>query len=94
MQRRIAGLHQITSISSIDITDTWSPLKKASFRKAVLDLIYNQESFCLPNIEIELVAISILAYCRQILDLASFVIESLIWIFVPIAVWKPQGMSR
>ncbi|KAF7140784.1 hypothetical protein RHSIM_Rhsim06G0013500 [Rhododendron simsii] len=28
IKRRIAGLHQITSISSIDITDTWEPLEE------------------------------------------------------------------
>ncbi|KAF7139090.1 hypothetical protein RHSIM_Rhsim07G0249400 [Rhododendron simsii] len=28
MQRRIVGLHQITSIASIDITDTWEPLEE------------------------------------------------------------------
>jgi ribonucleases P/MRP protein subunit RPP25 len=27
-QRRIAGLHQNTSIESIDITDTWEPLEE------------------------------------------------------------------
>lgn len=28
MQRRIVGLHQITSIGSTDITDTWEPLEE------------------------------------------------------------------
>lgn len=27
-QRRIVGLHQITSIASTDITDTWEPLEE------------------------------------------------------------------
>jgi len=27
-QRRIVGLHQITSIGSTDITDTWEPLEE------------------------------------------------------------------
>lgn len=28
LQRRIPGLHQITSIGSTDITDTWEPLEE------------------------------------------------------------------
>ena len=28
MQRRIVGLHQITSIGSTDITDMWEPLEE------------------------------------------------------------------
>jgi len=28
LKRRIAGLHQNTSIESIDITDTWEPLEE------------------------------------------------------------------
>ncbi|KAG8638022.1 hypothetical protein MANES_15G185150v8 [Manihot esculenta] len=28
LKRRIVGLHQITSIGSIDITDTWEPLEE------------------------------------------------------------------